>query len=87
MARPDYWLTKFSKLRIDRAGGDPAAHKPLLLLVLCELVEKELVLYLNSAACVPGDRRGAAKLGKLRLTLMRYPAGEASGTQALVELQ
>jgi len=29
MTRPDYWLTKFSKLRIDRARGDPAAHKPL----------------------------------------------------------
>ncbi len=40
MTRPDYWLTKFSKLRIDRARGDPAPHKPLLLLVLCDLVEK-----------------------------------------------
>jgi hypothetical protein len=42
MTRPDYWLTKFSELRIDRARGDPAPHKPLLLLVLCDLVEKEL---------------------------------------------
>jgi hypothetical protein len=42
MTRPDYWLTKFSKLRVDRARGDPAAHKQPLLLVLCDLVEKEL---------------------------------------------
>jgi hypothetical protein len=41
MTRADYWLTKFSKLRVDRARGDPAPHKPLLLLVLCDLVEKE----------------------------------------------
>jgi|ERR1035437_5632673 putative restriction endonuclease len=41
MNRPDYWLNKFSKLRVDRARGDPAPHKPLLLLVLCDLVEKE----------------------------------------------
>ena len=40
MTRPDYWLAKFSKLRIDRARGDPAPHKPLLLLVLCDLIEK-----------------------------------------------
>ena len=25
MTRPDYWLTKISKLRIDRAHGDTAA--------------------------------------------------------------
>jgi putative restriction endonuclease len=41
MNRPDYWLAKFSKLRVDRARGDPAPHKQLLLLVLCDLVEKE----------------------------------------------
>ena len=39
MARPDYGLTKFSQLRIDRARGDPAPHKPLLLLALCDLAE------------------------------------------------
>ena len=39
MNRADHWLTKFSNLRIDRARGDPAPHKPLLLLVLCDLVE------------------------------------------------
>jgi len=37
MNRPDYWLGKFSKLRVDRARGDPAPHKPLLLLVVCDL--------------------------------------------------
>jgi hypothetical protein len=41
MTRPDYGLAKFSKLRIDRARDGPAPHKPLLLLVLCDLVEKE----------------------------------------------
>ena len=40
MTRPDYWLTKFSKLRVDRARGDPAPHKPLLLLLLFDLVEQ-----------------------------------------------
>jgi len=39
MTRPGYWLAKFSKLRVDLARGDPAPHKPLLLLVLCDLVE------------------------------------------------
>jgi hypothetical protein len=37
MNRPDYWLTKFSKLGVDRARGDSAPLKPLLLLVLCDL--------------------------------------------------
>jgi putative restriction endonuclease len=40
MTRSDYWLAKLSKLRVDRARGDPAPHKPLLLLVLCDLVEE-----------------------------------------------
>jgi len=39
MDRADYWLTKFSHLRIDRARGDPAPHKPLLLLAACDLAE------------------------------------------------
>jgi putative restriction endonuclease len=42
MIRFGFWLTKLSKLRIDRARGDPTPHKPLLLLVLYDLVEKEL---------------------------------------------
>jgi len=40
MNRADYWLAKFSKLRLDRARGDPAPHKPLLLLALCDLAEQ-----------------------------------------------
>jgi putative restriction endonuclease len=40
ITRTDHWLTKFSKLRVDRARGDPAPHKPLLLLALCDSVEK-----------------------------------------------
>jgi len=40
MTRPDYWLTKFANLRIDCARGDPAPHKPLLLLVICDLAEQ-----------------------------------------------
>ena len=41
MSRSNYWLGKFSKLRVDRARGDPAPHKPLLLLVLCDLAEQD----------------------------------------------
>lgn len=40
MNRADYWLSKFAKLRVDRARGDPAPHKPLLLLTLCDLAEE-----------------------------------------------
>jgi len=39
MNRSDYWLTKFSRPRVDRAPGDPAPHKPLLLLALCDSAE------------------------------------------------
>ena len=35
-----YWLQKLARLRIDRARGNPAPHKPLLLLVIMEMVEK-----------------------------------------------
>lgn len=35
-----YWLHKIATLRIDRARGDPAPHKPLLLLVILEMAEK-----------------------------------------------
>lgn len=35
-----YWLHKMATLRIDRARGNPAPHKPLLLLVIMEMVEK-----------------------------------------------
>jgi putative restriction endonuclease len=36
----NYWLQKLATLRIDRAHGKPAPHKPLLLLVIMEMVEK-----------------------------------------------
>ena len=62
MTRPDYWLTKFSKLRVDRARGDPAPHKPLLLLVLCDLVEKASLPH-NVLALSPEHRRGGCGLG------------------------
>ncbi|MCX5851077.1 MAG: HNH endonuclease [Deltaproteobacteria bacterium] len=35
-----YWLHKLSTLRIDRAHGNPAPHKPLLLLVIIEMMDK-----------------------------------------------
>jgi len=34
-----YWLHKLATLRIDRARGNPAPHKPLLLLVILEMAE------------------------------------------------
>lgn len=34
-----FWLRKIAKLAVDKASGDPAPHKPLLLLVICELAE------------------------------------------------
>jgi predicted restriction endonuclease len=34
-----YWLHKLAVLRIDLARGNPAPHKPLLLLVIMEMVE------------------------------------------------
>ena len=37
--RASYWLAKLSRLRVDRARGVPAPHKPLLLLALCDSVE------------------------------------------------
>jgi putative restriction endonuclease len=39
MATGAQWLAKLTKLRVDRASGDPAPHKPLLLLTLMELAE------------------------------------------------
>jgi putative restriction endonuclease len=36
----NYWLQKLATLRIDRARGNPAPHKPLLLLVIMEMMEK-----------------------------------------------
>lgn len=36
----NYWFEKLAALRIDRARGNPAPHKPLLLLVIMEMMEK-----------------------------------------------
>jgi putative restriction endonuclease len=35
-----YWLNELATLRIDRARGNPAPHKPLLLLVILEMAER-----------------------------------------------
>ena len=35
-----YWLNELATLRIDRARGNPASHKPLLLLVILEMAER-----------------------------------------------
>jgi putative restriction endonuclease len=40
MATPEEWLSKLTKLKVDKARGDPAPHKPLLLLVVLELAEQ-----------------------------------------------
>lgn len=36
----DHWLNKLATLRIDRARGNPAPHKPFLLLVVLEMAER-----------------------------------------------
>lgn len=35
-----YWFNQLATLRIDRARGNPAPHKPLLLLVIMEMADK-----------------------------------------------
>lgn len=40
MATLEQWLGKFARLKVDKARGDPAPHKPLLLLVILELAEQ-----------------------------------------------
>ena len=40
MATPEQWLGKLANLKVDKARGDPAPHKPLLLLVVLELAEQ-----------------------------------------------
>ncbi len=37
------WLTRLSKLRVDRKGGTLAPHKPLLLLAIIEMAQQGLV--------------------------------------------
>jgi putative restriction endonuclease len=43
MASSEEWLARLAKLKVDRAKGDPAPHKPLLLLVVFELAEQGLL--------------------------------------------
>lgn len=40
MATPEQWLGKIASLTVYKARGDPAPHKPLLLLVILELAEQ-----------------------------------------------
>ena len=40
MATAEQWLGKLAHLKVDKARGDPAPHKPLLLLVVLELAEQ-----------------------------------------------
>ncbi len=40
MATAEQWLGKLTNLKVDKARGDPAPHKPLLLLVVLELAEQ-----------------------------------------------
>ena len=37
---PSYWLSRLERLKIDRAKGDPAPHKPFLLLVILEMADR-----------------------------------------------
>jgi putative restriction endonuclease len=41
MGTLDEWLGRLAKLKVDKARGDPAPHKPLLLLVVLEFAEQE----------------------------------------------
>jgi len=43
MATAEQWLERLSRLKVDRARGNPAPHKPLLLLVVLELAEQGLL--------------------------------------------
>lgn len=43
MTTSEQWLSKLTKLKIDKARGNPAPHKPLLLLVVLELAEQGLL--------------------------------------------
>jgi putative restriction endonuclease len=43
LAPSDEWLGRLAKLKVDKATGDPAPHKPLLLLVVLDLAEQGLL--------------------------------------------
>ena len=38
-----YWLKQVATLKVDKARGDPAPHKPLLLLVILDLIQEKLL--------------------------------------------
>ncbi len=38
-----YWLKQIATLKVDKARGDSAPHKPLLLLVVFDLAEERLL--------------------------------------------
>jgi len=38
-----YWLKRIATLKVDKARGDPAPHKPLLLLVALDLADEGLL--------------------------------------------
>ena len=38
-----YWLKQIATLKVDKASGDPAPHKPLLLLVIFDLAQQGLL--------------------------------------------
>ena len=40
MARSEQWHRRLAMLRVDRASGDPAPHKPLLLLAILERADR-----------------------------------------------
>ena len=40
----EFYLNKIGKLCIDRARGNPAPHKPLLLLAVIDLIEQAVIL-------------------------------------------
>ena len=39
----DYYLQSFANLRIDRSHGSPAPHKPIMLLSIIELIERDVI--------------------------------------------
>jgi putative restriction endonuclease len=43
MATAEQWLGKLGHLKVDRARGNPAPHKPLLLLVALEMAEQGIL--------------------------------------------
>ncbi len=65
MNRPDRWLGKFLKLRVDPVRGDLAPHKPLLLLVLGDFVERALQCN-PVTACYFGKHFGTRRRAELR---------------------